>query len=103
MVLDTTHYGDNDVHLQANNDIDIVLKQAPENVTKTAAQEALTICVGNITDAIALLWERTAPASTTQSHTIFLDPQQEKWASVRDISDSILLARQDLTVRDRPK
>lgn len=79
----------------------IVLAQCPEGVDDATAAEALTACVGNTVDAIALLWERATPRLKTADprgqKPEFLDPVAAKWASVRDISDSIQIARHNLT------
>ena len=69
-------------------DVAIVLSQAPESVTREAAEEALTISAGNIAEAISLLWDASKPAPPTS----ITDPTQAKWASVREIADSICSA-----------
>jgi hypothetical protein len=66
-------------------DVELVLSQAPAKVTRETAEEALTCVGGNLAEAVALLWDRAAPPVKQ----VTLDPVQAKWASVRDIADSI--------------
>lgn len=90
-------------------DIKIVLSQGPDGTDEATATEALNTCVGNTVDAIALLWERAKPSSSTKlpDKPTFLDPVAAKWASVRDISDSISecvhIARQKQTPPPPPQ
>ena len=85
--------------MSSNIEIQMMLSQCPEGVDESMAAEALNACVGNTVDAIALLWERANPRLNKKDHgkPHFLDQEAAKWASVRDISDSISIARHNLT------
>lgn len=76
-------------------DITAVLQQSPEHVTRETAAEALSVSAGNVANAIALMWDRAAPQKDPS-----LDPVQAKWASVRDIADSISNAHDDYLKRN---
>ena len=75
-------------------DVDIVLAQAPESASRETVEEAITVAGGNISEAIALLWDRASPKKE-----VSLDPIQAKWASVRDIANAVSEARDDYMAR----
>ena len=79
--------------------VDLILSQAPDNTDKAIAEEAFNIAGGNIADAIAYLWDRTLPQKPTAS----FDPVQAKWASIRDIADSITVATHEYRNRPSPQ
>jgi hypothetical protein len=79
---------------KVKNDIDVVLAQAPDGVTREAATEALVLSCGDVAQAIAMLWS-SKPTDITASKPEFLvDSVQQKWASVREIADSITDTRE---------
>jgi hypothetical protein len=74
-------------------DVDLVMAQAPASCTKETVEEALMQCAGDHVEAIKMLWERDAGITSKQATKPIIDPIQAKWASIRDIADSISNAR----------
>ena len=73
-------------------DVDLVLAQAPTGVSVETATEALVMTCGDVAEAIKLLWDTAQPVcqgNAVKPPDFALDPSQRKWASVREVADSI--------------
>ena len=79
---------------KVKSDVEVVLAQAPEGVTREAATEAVVLSCGDVAQAISMLWSSKPAEDTATKPDFLLDSVQQKWSSVREIADSITDTRE---------